>query len=450
MPVDELKENPTGETPNARSLVYSRLSRQMLRYPDLAIEPFDVGKLTPREQAFARAIEVAALGRWRTLETVLATRLKKPWGSFEPKVRGALMGGAAQLLFMDRVPDHAAVGETVAWAKRAVRPGAGNLVNGVLRAVTRLRKETLPKDHEWARGWWDLRNVIPLESGEALLLNEDVFSKHTATRLGEQSSLCDDLIDGWIRSKGWENTQIRAHHCLARPPIFLHEGDQPGRVWSGSHEELMALLSANPEARVQDPGSAKVVEATRGLTPKVIVDFCAGRGTKTKQLASMHPDAVIYATEVNEARMQDLLVNFEGHDRIRAIKPSDLRDVIGTVDLLLLDVPCSNTGVLPRRTQARYRVNARRQAGLSRLQKSIITDTVPLLAPGAHLLYATCSLEPNENERIAKWIESRYEVTAETMGLAEPRGRPGDDPTEYADGGFHALLKGRQDMTEES
>ena len=124
MPVDELKENKTGETPDARSLVYSRLSRQMLRYPDLAIEPFDLGKLTPREQAFARAIEVAALGRWRTLETVLSTRLKKPWGSFEPKVRGALIGGAAQLLFMDRVPDHAAVGETVSWAKRAVRPGA--------------------------------------------------------------------------------------------------------------------------------------------------------------------------------------------------------------------------------------------------------------------------------------------------------------------------------------
>ena len=86
MSVDELKANPTGETPDARALVYARLSRQMLRYPDLAIEPFEDGRLTGREQAFARAIEVAAIGRWRTLETVLATRLRA-MGKPGPKVR---------------------------------------------------------------------------------------------------------------------------------------------------------------------------------------------------------------------------------------------------------------------------------------------------------------------------------------------------------------------------
>jgi len=448
--VGEPKASPTGETPDARALVFARLSRQMLRYPDLAIEPFEDGRLTAREQAFARAMEVAAIGRWRTLETILATRLRKPWGSLEPKVRGALMGGAAQLLFMDRVPDHAAVAETVSWAKRTVRPGAGKLVNGVLRAVTRLRKELLPATDPRSRDWWDHRDVVPLETGEALLLDETVFSGHTATRLAEQASLCDELIDGWIRASGWENTQLRAHHCLARPPLFLHEGDTPGRLWTGSHDELVTLLARNPEARVQDPGSARVVEATRTLSPGLIVDFCAGRGTKTRQLASLHPEAEILATDVNESRMTDLLNTFEGHDRIRAVRPNDLRDVIGTVDLLVLDVPCSNTGVLPRRSQARYRLTPRRQAGLSKLQKGIVTDTVPLLAPGAHLLYSTCSLEPGENERIARWIESRYEVITERTGLVEPAGRPGDDPGSYSDGGFHALFRGRGDAAEES
>ena len=352
--------------------------------------------------------------------------------------------------FMDRVPDHAAVAETVSWAKRTVRPGAGKLVNGVLRALTRLRQEQLPTTDPRARDWWDHQDVVPLESGEALLLGEAVFSSHTATRLAEQSSLCDELIDGWIRSTGWENTQLRAHHCLARPPLFLHEGDAPGRLWTGSHDELIATLAANPEARVQDPGSAKVIEATRALSPRLIVDFCAGRGTKTRQLSSIHPEAEILATDVNEARMMDLLNTFEGHDRIRAVRPNDLRDVIGTVDLLVLDVPCSNTGVLPRRSQARYRLTPRRQAGLSKLQKSIVMDTVPLLAPGAHLLYSTCSLEPGENQRIANWIESRYEVTTERTGLAEPTGRPGDDPGSYSDGGFHALFKGRGETSDGS
>ena len=146
-----LTESTSGETRNARSLVYSRLSRQLLRYPDLAIEPFDGADLSPREQAFARALEIVALSRWRTLEAVVSSRLQRPWSELEPRVRGALMGGAAQLLFMDRIPDHAAVAETVAWAKRKIRPGAGGLVNGVLRAITRLRGERLPVDDERSR-----------------------------------------------------------------------------------------------------------------------------------------------------------------------------------------------------------------------------------------------------------------------------------------------------------
>ena len=132
-PIDPAPSDPG----DARSHVFSRIARQVIRYPDLAIEPMASDDLPQRERPFARALETTILARWRTLQTIVATRLKKPWNSLEPKVRSALMGGAAQLLLMDRIPDHAAVGETVAWAKRTIRPGAGALVNGVLRAVFR-------------------------------------------------------------------------------------------------------------------------------------------------------------------------------------------------------------------------------------------------------------------------------------------------------------------------
>ena len=441
--VPELSENKTGETPDARSLVYTRLSRQLLRYPDLAIEPLETSELSPREQAFARALEIAALTRWRTLETVIASRLQRPWPELEPRVRGALMGGAAQLLFMDRIPDHAAVAETVGWAKRKIRPGAGGLINGVLRAITRLRSERLAVDDERSRNWWDHRDIIPLESGESLRLEEPVFSEDPATRLGQQSSLGDGLLLGWIGAQGWTCTRKRAHHCLARPPIHLHHGTDHCQVWDGSHSELVELLQTDPTARVQDRGSARVIESTGSLSPKVIVDFCAGRGTKTKQLALLHPDAAIFATDVNEVRLSDLRRVFEGHPTVRAVEPGDLREVMGAVELLVLDVPCSNTGVLPRRPQARYRLDDESRNSLSRLQKRIVTETVSLLAPGANLLYSTCSLEPGENERIAKWIEGRYEVETLTRSMVEPRGVPGDPPEVYADGGFHAIFAGR-------
>ena len=441
-------EPNAGETPDARSVVFSRLSRQLLRYPDLAIEPIRASDLSQREQAFAKALEIATLTRWRTLEAVLSSRVQRPWCDLEPKLRGALMGGAAQLLFMDRIPDHAAVGETVAWAKRAIRPGAGGMVNGVLRAVTRLRTETLPSDDPRASAWWDHRDVLPLESGEALLLAEPIFSDNTATRLGQQASLGDDLVLGWVGAKGWACAQQRAHHCLARPPIFVHEPGHPCRPWTGTHPELLELLESTPDARVQDQGSARVVESTRDLDPKLIVDFCAGRGTKTKQLAELHPGAEILATDVNDDRLAGLRTTFEGHPRVHAVEPGGLRDVHGQVDLLVLDVPCSNTGVLPRRPQARYRFNDERRVSLSRLQKGIVSETVSLLAAGAHLLYATCSLEPGENEKIARWIEKRYEVDTITRAGMEPRGLPGESPETYADGGFHALFEGRGRMND--
>lgn len=437
-----MTETTTGESRTARALVYERLSRQVLRHPDLAIEPLDTEGLSPREQAFARALEIAALSRWRTLEAVVASRLQRPWSDLEPRLRGALLGGATQLLFMDRIPDHAAVAETVDWAKRRIRPGAGGMVNGVLRAVTRLRAERLPAEDERARNWWDHRDLVPLENGDAYLMAEPVFPEDPAERLGEQASIGSALLLGWIGAKGWECARRRASHCLARPPIHLHR-DGGCEVWEGSHGELIETLEADPTARVQDRGSARVVETTRELEPRVIVDFCAGRGTKTRQLALIHPGATIFATDVNEARLSDLRGVFSGHPTVRAVAPAELQAVMGTVDLLVLDVPCSNTGVLPRRPQARYRHDDAARDSLSRLQKRIVTETVPMLAPGAHLLYATCSLEPSENERIARWIEGRWEVDTVAVNPLEPEGLPGDPAELYADGGFHALFRGR-------
>lgn len=440
MPAYKSTETTPGETPDARSLVFSRLARQVIRFPDLAIEPMDASGLSARERAFARALEVAVLSRWRTLETILATRLERSFSSIEPRVRAALLGGAAQLLFMDRIPDHAAVAESVDWAKRVVRPGAGGLVNGVLRAVARLRAETLPREDERTACWWLHRDLVPLESGEALRLEEPIFAEDAAMRLAQQASLGEELLVGWIDAQGWECAQQRARHCIARPPIFLHRADETKVPWNGSHAELAELLSTEPAARVQDPGSAMPVEATHALQPKLIVDYCAGRGTKTKQLALLHPNAEILATDVDMTRLRDLRAAFEGHDRVRVLEPAALGRVLARVDLLLLDVPCSNTGVLPRRPQARYRFNAERSASLGRLQKQIVEEATPLLAPGAHLLYATCSLEPMENERQATWIQKRFNVAVCSQGRIEPRGVPGDPPEAYADGGFHALF----------
>ena len=427
---------------NARSVVFKRLGRQAARWPDLAIESSDAESddLPARERAFARALELATITRWRTLEAILSSCLERPWLSIQPEIRGALMAGAAQLLLLEGVPDHAAVDESVTWVKRAVRPDAGRLVNAVLRAVTRLRAELVPSTSEEAQEWWRHRDLMPLETGDALRLKKQVFPEEHAPRVAVQASIGDELLTSWIGAVGWEQTVKRACHCLTRAPIVVHHADGSSAVWTQTHSELTDLLASEPDARVQDQASAAAVECTRTLTPKLIVDYCAGRGTKTKQLAQIHPTAEILACDVDSERHQQLARAFAGHDRVEVVAPRKLLKKFGEVDLLLLDVPCSNTGVLPRRPQARYRFNSERLKSLTRLQKEILEEASVLLAPGAHLLYATCSLEPAENERQARWIQKRFDAELVYERLLEPRGLPGDAPEQYADGGFHALV----------
>ena len=107
------------------------------------------------------------------------------------------------------------------------------------------------------------------------------------------------------------------------------------------------------------------------------------------------------------------------------------------VDRLVLDVPCSNTAVLARRPEARYRFSAATIESLAELQRAIIEQTIHLLHPGGHLLYSTCSLEPAENHEQVEWIRRRFAAQLVHQSLTTPSGTG----TSYHDGSYHALLR---------
>src|SRR5690606_28607210 len=121
------------------------------------------------------------------------------------------------------------------------------------------------------------------------------------------------------------------------------------RVYAGPRERLERLLAARPDIWAQDPASSGAVESAAGLEPGLVVDACAGRGTKTRQLAAMFPAARVIATDTDAQRFAELRRVFEGSERVEVVPPRRLREVVdGGADLVLLDVPCSNTGVLSR------------------------------------------------------------------------------------------------------
>ena len=447
---------------HAREAALERILAQAMRFPDLDIAPFEVrGAIDPRDAALARAIEHTVVRRYLTLIACVRPHLSKNWPLLEKPIQAALLGGAAQILFLDRVPAAAAVDASVEWTKRRLRPGAGGLVNAVLRKVAASVAERIPAGAAADGLFADhtRRDLVPLADGSALRLSVEAFSEDAAQCLAEKTSHARDLVLHWIGAFGFKEATRLAAHDLVEAPLLVtpfdagdarFEGkatphaDAGFGVWTGTHGELTEFLRAHPDVRVQDPTAAATVAfaaATLPKPPSLIVDLCAGRGTKTRQLAALYPNATVLATDPDRVRFASLEMLARENPRVRALAPQQLfREAAGRADLVLLDVPCSNSGVLARRPEARYRFSKARTKSVLELQQKIADPAVGLVAPKGAVLYATCSIERGENESQAKRLASNFDLSLVVERTILPAGLPGEPPAVYRDGGYHALL----------
>lgn len=413
--------------------------------------PLDTGELDPRDAALAHAIHDTVIRRWWTLQAVVAPLLSKPFQEMEPGVRAALLGGAAQLLFFDRIPPHAAISESVEWTKRAIRPGAGGLVNAVLRRVTRLIGEERSFRDSYSRG----RDEIPLSDGRAIALLEPVFAKDKLARISAAASIAKPLLESWREAHGDDRWSDLALHTLAVPPVVFNiqfaenpvpetepHSAQGFARYIGPMNELGGLLDSRRDFWVQDAASGEAVGSVADLEPEIVLDLCAGKGTKTRQLERTFPSAQIIATDTDAQRLDILKRAFPGADgRVRVMGfPEAQAECKGRADLILLDVPCSNTGVLARRPEAKYRGSIRQTDRLVDTQRQIIAGAIPLLSEGGKVLYSTCSLQPEEDQMIAKWAQTQHNLSLSRERLSLPAGLPGESPRGYCDGSYSVLL----------
>ncbi|MBA4028908.1 MAG: hypothetical protein C0475_07205 [Planctomyces sp.] len=454
----------------ARDAVVHHLAALAGRFPDLPLTPLELPPaLDARDAALAHAINDAVLLRWLTLDHLLAQHIDGDAAAIEAPLRAAMLAGAAQILLLDRVPAYAAINHAVQWCKVNIRPGAGALANAVLR---RLADSVVPDapPEPWAGGL----DQLPLSSGAARRLRKPVFPDDPRGLLGLALSLPRPLLDPWAQRfrKRMELAQ-RAAHTIADAPVILntlHASEAtralpeltPHRV-EGCHAlsaprgRLAQILAADPNVWVQDPASAQVVRrlASAGRAPALAVDLCAGLGTKTRQLAAHFPAGQVLATDADPRRLESLRRTFQDHPRVRVLPIEQLVEAArASADLVLVDAPCSNTGVLPRRPEAKYRFNARSLAELVQLQRAICDQAASLLSdrPGARLAYSTCSVEPAENTDQVPWLERHTGLRVTDGVLVEPAGGPAParsadgpapstpDPAQYNDGAFLAVL----------
>lgn len=313
------------------------------------------------------------------------------------RIRPFLWLGLAQIFLMDGILEHAAVHETVETAKRLKIPsGQQRYLNAIFRNALR-RNEGLLE-------WW--HHNIP----------------------EKRYSHPDFLIDRWISFFGEERTyQILEWNQQRARTYARRTTSVPGN--STDLEDLMSPFSEDlrffelsrklnpvdlPEFQngawyIQDPATALAPDLVEAKPGELILDACAAPGGKTSILLDamgIKSDS-LWAIDPQERRIHRLKENLDrlGADRVnlRACEPKDLQQELSqTFDAVLLDVPCSNTGVFQRRPDAKWSVTPDSFAERAAVQLQILNDSLPLLKPTGRLVYSTCCIEPEETTGVIR------------------------------------------------
>ena len=428
---------------DARHVVTVRIASEFKQFPDIGMKPLDIGMLEPRDASLARAIDHAIHRRWVTLSALISHASNKTVSKFDPPVGATLLVATAQLMILDRIPDHAVIHCAVDWIKNNGHPRAAGFVNAVLRNITRLRGELLETTDARKSNQF-LRN-----DGTAWQLAEPVFKAGISTQTGFLARCWARLVE----ELGERVAGEVAVGSITEAPVIVtvpsgeilpksitpHQEANFGIVPPGTN--LAALFSESKTLRAQDPTSAKAVEFVKDIQVQRILDVCAGRGTKTKQLRALFPNAMIGATEPNDSRREYLqevarVINAE-------VYSAETGGPTEPFDLVVVDVPCSNSGVFARRPEARYRYDQKHIRSLVTLQQEILTGGVKVLQNKGYLLYATCSIDSAENTSQVQWVTKHLPVKHIDDKLIMPSGYPGSDPTTWHDGGFVALFQRR-------
>jgi 16S rRNA (cytosine967-C5)-methyltransferase len=341
--------------------------------------------------------------------------------SLDHRTRWLLRIGLCQLLLLE-VPSHAAVNETVGCAGRS-----GALINAVLRRADRERAALLQE-----------RSRLPF----ATAYSHPEF-----------------LVRRWIKAMGKEKAQALCQWNQDPAPTYirlnrLHE-DAPARITElpgltalEGYEDFYRCESPPRDALrqglcyAQDPSTSHAPLMLAPRPGETVLDACAAPGGKTALLAQLMLDqGQIIACDSSAPRLQRLRENLN-RLRVRCAQVhqydflSDTAPPFGPMqfDRILLDVPCSNTGVMRRRVDVRWRLTEQDFPALNCTQRALIKAAIPLLKVGGSLVYSTCSLDMVENQQLMReFLAAHPEFEMAESRLLFP-------PKEGVDGGYAARL----------
>ena len=366
-------------------------------------------ELSPEDRRLAASIFFFAVENRLYIEWALSHLMQT---KAEPLVEDVMHVPAAQILFMDRIPDHAATDEAVKQVRAFGREGLTGLVNGVLRSLTRARDAgelTLPD-----------RETEP----EKYLSVRYSFSEAAAKRLIASYGI--DEAEAIASYTPAERAQtVRPNLMKTDIADFERRLDEAGYMWHksavpGAYRILAAGdLSATDDYRrgmfaIQGESSQLAALAMEAKPGMQILDACAAPGGKTCLMAeAMRGVGRVFAWDLHEHRVELIRAAARrlGLENVRPMTHDARRapeSMMLSMDAVLVDAPCSGLGVIADKPDVKYRLNDEELDGLPDIQKSILDACAKCVRPGGRLVYSTCTILPEENQNQVRAFLERH------------------------------------------
>lgn len=322
------------------------------------------------------------------LDTRIAALTDRPLRRVEPEVLDWLRSGVYELTEM-RTPAHAAVHETVKQARRAGSSGAAGFINAVLRAASAGPPDPFPAREDDPTEYFTTYGSHPRWLVRRWL---DRWSEHDVASLIEHGNSRPPVVLRMLDANPSEalanarRAGVELRHLEAWPGSY--------RLEQGSPADALGRLTAV----IQDPAASAVVDCLGDEVSPPVYDACAAPGTKTMGLA-VRTRGLVVAADPSARRLARIgpAARRLGLD-VKCVVADGRRPAVSSAGTVLADVPCTGTGVLRRRPDARWRIDAEGLETLVSLQREILDACAEIVEEGGTLIYSTCSLEPEENE----------------------------------------------------
>jgi 16S rRNA (cytosine967-C5)-methyltransferase len=412
----------------ARTIAFDVLRRVETQraYADEALRAELHDRVRTEDAGLATELTLGVLRWQRLLDFVIERNLTKAARTLDVEVRIALRLGTYQLWFLERVPAHAAVHESVELVKRARKRSAAPLVNAVLRKAAKASNQRAQSRNAIASL---LPMDLPLEDQLGILHSHPSWMvKRWLQMFGEEQARA--LLEANNRAPGLSCYVLDAQHrddvmaslmkvgCAIEPGVLLRDA--------------LTLHGGNPAASeavkrgwiaIQDEASQAVAYLLAVEDGNTVLDLCAAPGGKTLLLArAAGPRGHVIAADLHEHRVRAMAARFEtaGIRNIESVTldatqplPFERR-----FDRILVDVPCSGTGTLARHPEIRWQLRNEDLTDLHARQVRLLKNALANLAPHGRLLYSTCSLEPEENELV---VNEALDETPGVFRVVSPR-----------------------------